>query len=190
MTAVGFRVKSGHAIAVVLAGSRAAPQAVASRIVELSDPDVPETRQPYHDGFYRTEEDAREIARRIGIVKRCAKKSLTALLDELDSAAKRTRAALVVGSLIDPSTVGNPHIRAHAHEGQLFRKVLEDALRAHDIDCDVIVDKQLAARAAKDLGRPASAVSRAVMAFGKALGGRWRAEEKAAATAAWLALRT
>ena len=86
--------------------------------------------------------------------------------------------------------MANPHIRAHAHEGQLFRTVLEDALRARDVDCDVIVDKQLAARAAKDLGRPASAVSRTVAAFGKTLGGRWRAEEKAAATAAWLALRT
>jgi hypothetical protein len=213
MAAVGFRVKSGHAIAVVLAGSRAAPLPVATRIVELSDPDVPETRQPYHDGFYRTEEDAREIARRVGIVKRCARKSIAALINDIErerrsqnlwrpasagpqvrlkadtTSVLKPRAALVVGSLIDPSTVGNPHIRAHAHEGQLFRTVLEDALRAHDIECDVIVDKQLAARAAKDLGRPASAVSRAVMAFGKTLGGRWRAEEKAAATAAWLALR-
>src|SRR5687767_9489364 len=172
MTAVGFRVKSGRAIAVVLAGSRAAPQAVATHLVELSDPDVPETRQPYHDGFYKTEEDAREIARRIGIVKRCADTSMAALLDSIGRsaaaeprrssreinrerrrAAKQTRAALVVGSLIDPSTVANPHIRAHAHEGQLFRTVLEDALRARGIACDVIVDKELAARAAKDLGR-------------------------------------
>src|SRR5688572_13222828 len=219
MTAVGFRVKSGHAIAVVLAGSRAAPQAVATRLVELSAPAVPETRQPYHDGFFKTEQDAREIARRIGIVKRCAKKSIAALLDSIGRSAaaeprrpasakatavrrsfseggssreinrERRRAALVVGSLIDPSTVANPHIRAHALEGQLFRTVLEDALRARGIACDVIVDKELAARAAKDLGRPASAVSRTVSAFGKTLGGRWRAEEKAAATAAWLALR-
>ena len=188
MTAVGFRVKSGHAIAVVLSGSRAAPQAVATHIVELSDPDVPETRQPYHDGFYQTEEDTREIARRVAIVKRCAKKSIAALLAQIEG--ERRRAALVVGSLIDPSTVANPHIRAHAHEGRLFRTVLEDALRARDVDCDVIVDKLLAARAAKDLGRPASAVARTVAGFGKTLGGRWRAEEKAAATAAWLALRS
>ena len=191
MTAVGFRVKSGYAIAVVLDGSRQRPRPLASRIVELSDPGVAETRQPYHDGFYKTEEDAREIARRVRIVKRCAKKSVAALVSEMEreALAERTwRAALVVGSLIDPNTVGNPHIRAHAHEGQLFRLVLEEALAEHAVDCDVIVDKQLASQVAKELGRPAS-VARAVASFGKTLGGRWRAEEKAAATAAWLALR-
>jgi hypothetical protein len=202
MTALGFRVKSGFAIAVVLDGSRRAPRAVATRIVELSDPHVAETKQPYHDGFYKTEEDAREIARRVRIVTRCAKRSVAALLRDASSHARpepvdgraramnaSLRAALVVGSLIDPATVGNPHIRAHAHEGQLFRNVLEEALAEHKVECDVIVDKQLSAHASKALGRPAGEVARTVAAFGKTLGGRWRAEEKAAATAAWLALR-
>jgi hypothetical protein len=200
MTAVGFRVKSGYAIAVVLDGSRQTPRPVASRIVELSDPGVAETRQPYHDGFYKTEEDAHEIARRVAIVKRCARKSVAALVGQMEREALRarsgqasagrsvTRAALVVGSLIDPATVANPHIRAHALEGRLFRTVLEESLAAHAVDCDVIVDKQLASQVAKELGRPAS-VARTVASFGKTLGGRWRAEEKAAAMAAWLALR-
>jgi hypothetical protein len=202
----------------VLDGSRQTPRPVASRIVELSDPGVAETRQPYHDGFYKTEEDAHEIARRVAIVKRCARKSVAALLETLRlarpepvdqpprSALRRSavasakaegrarsgqaavRGALVVGSLIDPATVANPHIRAHAQEGQLFRTVLEESLAAHAVHCDVIVDKQLASQVAKELGRPAS-VARAVASFGKTLGGRWRAEEKAAATAAWLTLR-
>lgn len=194
MTTVGFRVKSGYAIAVVLGGTRAAPKPIAKRIVELSDPGVAETRQPYHDGFYKTEEDEREIARRVGIVKRCARRSVAALVKELRLDSGRSghvaRATLIVGSVIDPATVGNPHIRAHAHEGKLFRTVLEDALRAQAVDCDVVVDKQLGARAARDLGRPPGAIARTVADFGKALGGSWRAEEKAAATAAWLALRT
>ena len=201
MTAVGLRVKSGYAIAVVLDGSRQTPRPVASRIIELSDPAVAETRQPYHDGFYKTEENVREIARRVAIVKRCAKKSVAALLETLRlarpepvegrarSGQAAVRGALVVGSLIDPATIPNPHIRAHAHEGQLFRTVLEESLAAHAVDCDVIVDKQLASQAAKELGRPARAVAQTVASFGKTLGGRWRAEEKAAATAAWLALR-
>jgi len=191
MTAVGFRVKSGHAIAVALEGSRAAPRVVARQVVELSDPGTPETRQPYHDGMFRTEENAREIARRVGIVKRCAKKSVAALVAQMERAEHVPMgAALVVGSLIDPATVANPHIRAHAHEGRLFRTVLEEALAAHHIACVVIVDKELPARAAKGLGRPPSAVARTVAAFGKTLRGTWRAEEKAAATAAWLALPT
>ena len=185
MTSIGLRVKSGHAIAVVLAGSADTPRPAARRLVALSDPDVPETRQPYHDGFYKTEEDAREIARRVRIVKRCAKRSVAALVAETGV----RRATLIVGSVIDPSTVHNPHIRAHAHEGRLFRSVLEEALRSHGIDCDVIVDKHLAERASTDLRRPRAAIARTVTAIGKAIGGPWRADDKAAATGAWLALR-
>jgi hypothetical protein len=200
MTAVGLRVKSGYAIAVVLGGTRTAPEPLARRVVQLSDPAAGDTRQPYHSAMFKTEEDAREIARRVRIVERCAARSVADLVSALRLArpvAARgraragqapVRAALVVGSLIDPATVGNPHIRAHAHEGELFRTVLVDALRAHDVSCDVIVDKQLAARAAADLGRQSAAISRTVAAFGKALTGPWRAEEKAAATAAWIAL--
>jgi len=49
--AIGLRVKSGYAIAVVLGGPASDPKPVARHIVALSDPDVPETRQPHHDGL-------------------------------------------------------------------------------------------------------------------------------------------
>ena len=187
--ALGFRVKSGYAIAVALRGPASAPGIVARRVVELSDPASAETRQPYHDGFYKQQDDPREIARRLKIVKRCAKRSVDALLKDECFAGLRCRGAgLVVGSVIDPKQVGNLHIRAHASEGQLFRTVLADALRSHGIDCDVIVEKQLAAKAAADLGRRDDDIARTLAGFGKTLGGTWRADEKAACTAAWLVL--
>ena len=153
---------------------------------------MPETRQPYHNRFFKEEIDARQIARRVTVVKRCAKKSMKALVEDTCGTrepGKSARAALVVGSVIDPAQIGNPHIRAHAHEGRLFRVVVEDALRSHGIECDVIVEKQLATRAAAGLRRPDAEIKRALAAFGKTVGGPWRAEEKAAATAAWLAMR-
>src|SRR2546428_13079722 len=114
VTAIGFRIKSGYAIAIVLAGSAKSPTVVGRRIVELSDPAVAETKQPYHDGFGTENEDPREIARRVKIIERCATKSVAALLKETSGAK---RAGLVVGSLIDPQQAGNPHILAHATEG-------------------------------------------------------------------------
>ena len=188
--AIGFRVKSGYAVAVALSGPASAPAVMFRQVVPLSDPGDAGTRQPYHHGFATHEDDAREIARRVHIVKRCAKRSVAALIGALPRAGGRgrLRAVLVVGSVIDPAQVGNPHIRAHASEGRLFRTVLADALRSHGIDCDVIVEKQLAARVAADLGRRDGDVTRVVAAFGKTLGGPWRADEKAAATAAWLEL--
>src|SRR2546423_2629553 len=174
--ALGFRVKSGVAIAVVLGGDRGAPNAVTRHIVELCDPRVAQTRQPYHDGFGTAQQDARELARRIAIVERCADASIAALIAELRP-RKPAGAALVVGSVIDPAAVANPHIRAHANEGRLFRTVVEDALQSHGILCEVIVEKQLAARAAAGLPCRPGELTRALAAFGKAIGGHWRAAE-------------
>ena len=190
MTAIGFRIKSGYAIAIVLAGPAKTPAVVARRIVDLCDPDAAETKQPYHDGFGTENEDPREIARRVKIVERCATQSVSRLIDDVRGAAARSDlyAGLVVGSVIDPQQVGNPHIRAHANEGKLFRTVVEDVLTSHGIACDVIVEKQLAARAAAGLGRSDREIKQTLAAFGKSIGGPWRAEEKAAATAAWLVL--
>jgi hypothetical protein len=198
--ALGFRVKSGLAIAVALGGPASAPGILDRRVVALSDPAVPETRQPYHDGvsrrnpqakaaFLTVEADSRELDRRTTIVRRCANGAVDALLNDASFAHLRCcGAGLVVGSVIDPARVGNPHIRAHASEGQLFRTVLADALVARGLDCDVIVDKTLAHEAVKRLRRTEIEIAQTVAALGKACGGPWRAAEKAACTAAWLLL--
>ena len=174
--ALGFRVKSGFAVAVALRGPASAPTAIARAVVELSDPDVFETRQPYHHGFSTLEEDECQIAKRVKIVERCASRSIAALLkDERFDGFTCRGAGLVVGSVIDPATVGNPHIRAHASEGRLFRSVLESALEAHGISCNVIVEKQLTEQAAAGLKRTDGEIRGVVAGFGKALGGSWRA---------------
>ena len=105
----------------------------------------------------------------------------------LNGAGLATRAAVVVGSVIDPATVGNQHIRAHANEGRLFRVVLCDALESRGVKCEVIVEKPLKAAAAKRLARTPAQIARIVVAFGNTLGKPWRGEEKAAAIAAWMA---
>jgi len=139
--------------------------------------------------LFKQQDDPRELARLVKLVTRCTIRSVDALLEDERLAGMRCRGAgLVVGSVIDPARVGNLHIRAHASEGQLFRTILADALNAHGIACDVIVDKTLAKFAAHGLRRTDAAIARAVAALGKTYGGTWRAEEKAACTAAWLAL--
>ena len=121
--------------------------------------------------------------------RRCAKREMTALLkDECFGGLQCRGAGLVVGSVIDPAKVGNLHIRAHASEGRLFRTVLAEALKAHRIPCDVSVEKTLAETAAKRLKRSNAEIARTIAALGKTLGGRWRADEKAACVAAWMAL--
>ena len=181
-------MKSGFAIAVALRGPASAPAIVARRVVELSDPDVAETRQPYHHGFYTHETDLRAIAGLVKIVERCADRSVDTLLADEAFAGCRS-AALVVGqrdrsgSRSPTRTFGRTRAR-----GGCSACVLESALQAHGIRCDVIVEKELGARAAAGLGRRGGDIARTVARFGKDAGGPWRADEKAASTAAWLLL--
>ena len=78
--AVGFTVKSGWACAVLLTGSADAPEVVDCRRIELSDPDVPESRQPYHDGFGTARAEGRELTRLVTSVERFGRKSVTGLI--------------------------------------------------------------------------------------------------------------
>lgn len=187
--AVGFRVKSGWATAVLLLGPVESPRFLDRRTVELCDPNVAESRQPYHAGFGTLEEDAAEIRRRTGVVRRAAEKSIAELLQAYRSLGHPPRsAALVVGSLIDPAAIANPHIRAHALEGRLFRTVLEDALRPAGVTCVAVVERDAYANAAAALGRTEDHVKQTVSALGRSAGGPWRADEKLAAALAWMCL--
>ncbi|PYR24276.1 MAG: hypothetical protein DMF98_16000, partial [Acidobacteria bacterium] len=121
------------------------------------------------------------------IIRRCATRAIASFVRDIGQDGLGV-AGLVVGSVIDPRQVANPHIRAHASEGRLFRTVVEDALRAHGVSCTIIVDKQLATTAARELGCGERAIKRTIGDFGRTIGGSWRADDKAAAIAAWLSL--
>ena len=94
----------------------------------------------------------------------------------------------MVGSLVDPATLHNEHIRAHGLEGQLFRTVLEETFRARKIPCEAFLEKGAYETAAGMLRRAPAQIKRAVASLGESHEGSWRAEEKLAALAAWTAL--
>jgi hypothetical protein len=98
-------------------------------------------------------------------------------------------AGIVVGSDVDPQTITNPHIRAHASEGRLFRRVTEDAVRGFGVSCSIWIEKTLYAAAAERLGWPESHLKQTVTAAGRNVAGGWRGDDKVATVAAWLALR-
>jgi hypothetical protein len=190
--ALGFRVKSGWAAAVLLTGPVRLPQLCDVLRINLSDPRLAETRQPYHAAMGKLETDTRRISRRLRMVRRITQKSIATLLAGYQQNFKIRRAALVVGSKIDPRSIANAHIRAHALEGQLFRSVLEESLQAHGIRTDVLIERDAYARAAARLKRSSDNVKRPIENLGRSTpvaAGSWRAEQKLAAVAAWFALR-
>src|SRR5437867_7085929 len=189
LAALGFRVKSGWAVAVLLTGSARSPQLCDARRIDLSDPRLPETRQPYHAATGKLETDTSKINRRVRVVRSIAQKSIATLVAGYRQHGCRIScAALVVGSQIDPGSIANPHIRAHAFEGQLFRSVLEEALQGYRIRTEVLIERDAYAQGATKLKESNEDVRRMIQNFGQAAQGPWRAEQKLAALAAWLAL--
>jgi hypothetical protein len=186
---IGFRVKSGRAIAVLLAGTAQSPQVLDRRTIDLCDPAIPESRQPYHAGMGKLQTDETKVEQLRKLVQRAAQRSLNELIEGYRKSGHRIRAvALVIGSDIDPATVSNPHIRAHAREGRLFRTALEEAIGPWDFPCSVIVERHLYSRAADVLRRSQPELKRLVAELGQTVGSPWRADEKTGALAAWLVL--
>jgi hypothetical protein len=187
--AIGLRVKSGWAMAVLLAGPPGAPRVLDACVVELSDPAQPDLRQPYHGGTGQEERDGRKVQRRVTAIRRYARRALARLIKRyrtMDGALRGV--AVVAGSDIAPERIGNPHIRAHAYEGQLFRTVVEDGARRARLSALRGLERNLYAQAANALDRPAPDLKRAIAAIDRPPGGSWRAEGKAAALAAWMVL--
>jgi hypothetical protein len=169
---IGFRAKTGRAIAVVLTGDARKPQFVWRGEVGLIDPKLPLTEGPYHP-FMEMPWSEAQIAVQpvVAAIEKYASVVLRRLADEM-----HIRAVGVVGSPPrNIEKIGNQHIRAHAAEGILFRRVLELAAKKNKLACTGYSDR--------DLRVPAM-----MKEIGRAAGPPWRTDERLAATAAWLAL--
>jgi hypothetical protein len=187
--AIGFTVKSGWASAVLLIGSATSPRVVDSRRVDFSDPAIPESRQPYHAGFGTARKTGPDLSQLIAAVKRFGRQSVTGVIRHYQTGGHPLRGVgVVVGSLIDPNRIANDHIRIHALEGQLFRGVVQDAAARNRLFCSIWRDRDLHAVAAGILHQSEGTLHDTLTALGRDVGGPWRAEQKAAALAAWLVI--
>lgn len=187
--AIGFTVKSGWTSAVVVGGTRASPKVLEARRLELSDPALPDSRQPYHAGFGTARGAGAGLSRLVASVERFGRTSVTRFIQDLHDAGHRPRGAgIVVGSLNDPARIANAHIRIHALEGQLFRRVVENAAAERSLACHLWRERDLYASAAALLKRPEPELRVMLTALGGSVDGPWRTEQKAAALAAWLVL--
>ena len=179
--ALGFRVKSGWAAVILLEGSVGAPRLRGSNVINLSAPREPETQQPYHAAMGKLETNGAKIKRRTQSVRRTTERSIVDLLKRCgDDGYMIRRAGLVVGSVIDPESIPNPHVRAHALEGRLFRTTLKAALEAHGIRCAIFRERDIYRTATKSLGQPPERIKRALINLGRSRSGPWRAEQKLA----------
>lgn len=188
--ALGFRVHTGWATAIALAGG-GAPEVLERRRVELWDPAAPESKAPYHAALELTGKAAERVVERASkAAKKVTARVVRELADEIEARGDRLcGVALVVGSDPDLARIGNAHIRAHAAEGVLYREALEAGAKGCGVPSLVIVERDLYASASAALGQSEGALKSAALELGRSVGRPWRGEEKSAALAAWVALR-
>lgn len=183
--ALGFRVKSGWAAVVLLKNAARCPQLCDVCRIELCDPRLPETRQPYHAAMGKLETNSTKLNQRERVVRNVSKQSLTELLKRYrEKRFQINRAALVIGSQTNPGDIANLHIRAHALEGCLFRSAMEQTLQDYEIRTEVLLERNVYASVAARLKQSNDEVKRAIQGLGRSVpakAGPWRAEQKLAA---------
>lgn len=191
--AVGFRVHSGWAAAVVVCGPADAPLVVDRRKIQLVKTFSYTFRQPYHtaekmprpDGvkFIReVQSDARQLAL-------SSLRSLQADLAEGDFKLVRSALLLASGSALPAlDQILASHALIHTADGELFRDSLRAACARCHLPVQGIKEKELFATSSEALGMREATLKRRVSELGKALGPPWSQDEKFAALGAWLSL--
>jgi hypothetical protein len=192
--ALGFRVHSGWAAAVVLCGPLDAPVVVDRRKIQLVKIFTYAYRQPYHTAEKMPRHDVVKFIRAVqSDAKRLALSSLRSLQADLaEGDFKIVRSALLLASgreLPALDQILASHALIHTADGELFRDSLRAACAACKLPLEGIREKELfTAASSKALCVQAAALKRRIAALGKALGPPWSQDEKFAALGAWITL--
>jgi len=190
LVAIGLRAKTARAIAVVLGGSIDSPVVVTKTEFKLADPKVPATAQPYHEVMDLPWEESQVAVRTSAAqVESIARIALAQLVEELRKDGMKISGLGIVGAKDrDLARIGNAHIRAHAAEGVLFRRVLDLAADVSGLRRETFPDREFDQIAKVRIGSEAAEVRRILNDLGRTVAPPWRVDEKQAATAAWLVL--
>ena len=141
--AIGLRVKTGRATAVVMAGPASAARVVAQEFATVGSCDsrVPPAfacrarASTSRKRSYRAEGSESCRARHPGSAARAGRRSPARAGSILGS-------SVIAGSATDPESIRNPHMRAHAREGQLFPQALAAAASTIRIPASTIVESK------------------------------------------------
>ena len=190
LVALGLRAKTGRAIAIILGGTPEAPLVLYKTEIKLVDPKVPATAQPYHEVMdLAWSQWPHGVSKSAQAIERVATKAVTKLITEQAGHGRTIAAVAVVGAPDrDLARIGNPHIRAHAAEGVLFRRVLELAAESNRLRWQSFSDRQFDKAVSAQLGRKYSRVKQRLDNLRQSVAAPWRTDEKQAAMAAWVVL--
>ena len=190
---VGFRVHSGWAVVVAVAGPLKAPQVVLRKTVVIADPSIPGSKQPYHAAQKLDLKKAETLVRRCAAsTNALARRAVRGIVAELRGKGLQPGGACILlssGREVGPlAAILASHPRIHTAEGVFFREAVRRACRRCRVKVTGIKEREIVAHAAAALRLQARTLRRRAGQMGRTLGPPWRQDEKLAALAAWLVL--
>lgn len=149
--AIGFRAHSGWAVLVAVAGSPRLFDVIDRRRINLADPAIPGSVQPYHAAESLQFADAERLLDRCAdSSRRLAHRALRTAIDDLRASGYRVAACglLLASGRPLPSLKATlaSHALIHTAEGELFREVLADASRRCDLPIVKVRERELLER--------------------------------------------
>lgn len=190
---LGFRVHSGWAALVVLAGPLDTPTIVDRRRIVIADPKIIGSKQPYHaaEGL-NLKAAERLVTICIESSGRLAKEAVQAAIADAQQKGYRVSTSGVLTGSGKPvpalEKVLASHPLLHTAEGELFRNVIVAACKGCGLCVGEMKDKELLARAPGELGISEAVMQQHLARMGKTIGPPWRQDEKFACLVAWMAL--
>ncbi|MGO8971074.1 MAG: hypothetical protein ACLQDQ_16060 [Myxococcaceae bacterium] len=190
--ALGFRVHTGWAAAVVLAGPAFAPRVVERRRFTLVDNKDHDSVFVYHAAAALDAAAAEQLVSAAReIAKAHAMRELAQLLSDLKASGYTVSVVgLPRGSgrpLPPLSDILRSHTVIHTAEGELFRLALAEACGRQGISITGVVSKELLQHAAQVQGLPWQSLKTRLDELGRSVGPPWAVDQKQAALAALVA---
>ena len=191
--ALGFRAHSGWAAVVVLGGSPATPTVIERRRIEIADPEIRGSKQPFHAA------EPLPLKRAERLIQRCADSTRGLALGAVRAVLEdiRKKGYNVVGFVLLTGS-GRPlpgleailasHPLLHTAEVEFFREALVYASESCGLPVMKVRERELLERGVVILGTPADKLQRRIAELGQSIGPPWGQDQKQAALVAWLAL--
>jgi hypothetical protein len=191
--AIGLRVHSGWAALVVVGGSPRAPEISSRRRIEMADPQLPGSQQPYHAA------EGLELAKAAALLKRfretARRMAVRGLGQVIAEARERGQRIVGCGILQSSGRVGASlattlasHALIHTADGIHFRDALKKAGEHLDLPVVEVRERELMEEASRKLGLSPTEVGRDLVELGRSIGPPWTQDQKYAAIVARLVL--
>lgn len=190
---LGFRVHSGWAALVALAGPSVTPSLLERTRISLADPQARGAVQPYHAAAQIDLKEAEIFLERI-----TAETITFAHLDIHKALGRLEKHGFIVSACTILFASGRPpgtlaqtlasHAMIHTAEGEFFRQAIVRASEDLGLAVIRVKERDIWDQAVQRVRLPARQLQNHIEAMGKTAGPPWRQDEKLAATAAWIAL--